>query len=110
MSEQPASTSSEWAAIIRSAAALRDLGDDWDGQGAEAARPGSVASAIRFLSALSRTTFPPPARVMLSPLGTVLVEYQSPGMRFAAEFGDAGEAEWFAAADQSGVQPGEANP
>lgn len=83
-----------WDAIVDELRRFCSLGDDWDGQGAEAPSPQLVDSTLVFAQTLRRAGFPCPSRVGAGPNGTVLFEWQDENLYLEAEITQPGRAEW----------------
>lgn len=67
---------SGWDVVYRAINAMRDLSDDWDGDGAAAPSPPVVNNALRIAAALElQDGFPPPSRVLPSVNGTIVLEW-----------------------------------
>ncbi len=85
----------EWLRRIDDLLAIRGLGDDWDGLGAEAPRIELVDSAIEIAKALREDpTLPAPTRVAATPTGAVLFEWQYPPVYLEAEVTGPTHIEW----------------
>ncbi len=67
-----------WTALIDCLLALRDLKDDWDGQGASAPDPAVVDSALRLASRFRSGGERPADRVLADVNGTVFFEWYTP--------------------------------
>ncbi len=74
---------------------IRSTEHDWDGLGAEAPDDALVDSAISLLKMLRRESdMPPPTRIVATPGGTVLFEWQYDGVYIEAEIVEPYCAEW----------------
>jgi hypothetical protein len=74
---------------------IRSIKHDWDGLGAEAPKSALVDSAIDLLKKLrSPDELGPPTRIVATPAGTVLFEWQYEDVYIEAEIVDAYRAEW----------------
>jgi hypothetical protein len=67
-----------WERIIDLVVGFRDLGDDWDGQGASAFTDELLESAIGLAYTLEERGVGAPSRVVPGTGGTVLFEWQFP--------------------------------
>lgn len=67
-----------WEQTIQALIALRDLGEDWDGDGAAAPSPELLASAIGLAYLLEEGGSDPPTRVVAGTDGAVILEWQFP--------------------------------
>lgn len=84
-----------WAQWFENLLSIRSLQDDWDGDGADAPTPEVVDAASRFLNAIRRSKqFPVPNRIVPSPNGTVVIEWQLPNIYIEAEITAADTIEW----------------
>lgn len=69
-----------WAELIDDLLSLRNLPDDWDGQGASAPHPAIVDGAIRWAQWFRAEQVEPADRVIAGVNGTILFEwFGSPG-------------------------------
>lgn len=65
---------------------IRSLTDDWDGEGALSPTPELVDSVTELLKTLqSGKNVPPPSRIVVTPEGSTIVEWQTNEMYFEAE-------------------------
>jgi hypothetical protein len=64
-----------WKSRIDDLLGLRDLEDDWDGQGAPAPDKDLVDAALRLATLLSRSECPLPDRAICGLSGTVIFEW-----------------------------------
>lgn len=84
-----------WLRRIDDLLAIRGLGDDWDGLGAEAPRIELVDSAIEIAKALRvDPSWRAPTRVAATPAGAVLFEWQYPPVYLEAEVTGPTHIEW----------------
>lgn len=68
-----------WDDLIGQVSRMRNLEDDWDGQGAEAPHTSLIDAAIRLLQSLQRAKdCPAPNRVVAGVNGTVVLEWHTP--------------------------------
>jgi hypothetical protein len=68
----------DWSAITDELLRIRNLQDDWDGEGAEAPQIDLVDGAIALAQMLKSKNVAPPDRVHASVNGTVYFEWYSP--------------------------------
>jgi len=74
---------------------LRNLEDDWDGQGASAPNPANVDAAMAWVQRMRRWERAlPPARVVPGVLGQVHLVWQHGSLYLDAEISDAQQVEW----------------
>jgi hypothetical protein len=66
-----------WPQLIDDLLCLRELEDDWDGQGAEAPPPALVDGAIKLALSLKQQGAPPATRAIAGLGGTVYLEWQT---------------------------------
>jgi hypothetical protein len=66
-----------WEPAVQKMVALKNLGDDWDGQGARTPTEEILASAIGLAYTLRAQGVDPPSRVVPGPEGSVIFEWQS---------------------------------
>jgi hypothetical protein len=79
-------------------ARIRELGDNWDGFEAAAPDPGVLDRASLLLRLLRKRDFAnPPARVALSPRGSIALEWLAGNAFLRAEIGDSEGIEWMLA-------------
>lgn len=83
-----------WDEALTELRAMRDLADDWDGNGATA--PGSeiINSAIEWAQDLFSQNHTPPSSVMAGPNGTILFNWQDENGYFDAELTKPHYVEW----------------
>jgi hypothetical protein len=78
-----------WDEAFEKADALRELGEDWDGQGASAPCSRHIDGCRILLSSIQEgDLLPPPTFVAAAPDGAVCVEWQWKGIRLEAEVAD----------------------
>ncbi len=83
-----------WERQILELSAFDVLGDDWDGQGAEAPSDALVNSAVHLAEMLRENGVDAPACVVPGVNGTVVLEWQEPGgVYFEIEVTAPGKAE-----------------
>lgn len=85
---------SEWRARFEDLGQIGELQPNWDGEGADV--PGrmvllSVEALLRRMYAQQET---PPSRIVATPDGTVVIEWQYLGAYRECEIADSGKAEW----------------
>lgn len=84
----------EWNAIIADLRSLRELEDDWDGNGAKAPKDAVVKSAIEWAHYLLKFNQSPPSSIMVGPNGTILFNWQDENGHFDAEMTRPNYLEW----------------
>lgn len=67
-----------WEPAVQKMVAFQHLGDDWDGQGAQAPSEEVLKSAIGLAYTLYQQGIDPPSRVVPGPDGSVIFEWQDP--------------------------------
>jgi len=67
---------------------MRSLGDDWDGEGAEAPSGALIDSALDLSFRLVDLGISPPDRLSAAPDGSVILEWQLPELYFEIEVVD----------------------
>jgi hypothetical protein len=67
-----------WEPSVEKIVAFRDLGDNWDGQGARAPSYDLLVSAVGLAYLLYEQEVDPPSRVVSGPEGSVIFEWQFP--------------------------------
>ena len=65
-----------WPLLIDDLQALRQLAEDWDGQGAEAPKPGMIDAAVRLAREFQAAQVSPADRAIAGVNGTVYFEWQ----------------------------------
>ncbi len=92
-----------WAQRLERLLSIRSLREDWDGDGAGAPIPEVVDAAIYFLDRIHHSEdLPIPDRIVPSPNGTVVIEWQLPPHTYLeAEIATPGTIEWMS---QEGTQ------
>ena len=90
---------------------MLDLPDDWDGMGAEAPRRDVVADAIDVLdTARHREDWPPPTRVVATPDGSIIIEWQTILRCLEIEIEHPGQVEWMLSFHDGGSDRGSGLP
>jgi hypothetical protein len=87
--------SAAWDRLIDELQRIRMLGDDWDGQGAEAPSAGNVDWAGDWVRQMRR--YPqaiPPSRAVPGVVGEVYLEWQGPSFYLVAEISAPARVEW----------------
>jgi hypothetical protein len=74
-----------WPLLINDLQALRELTDDWDGQGAEAPKPGVIDAAVRLAQDFQAVQVPPADRAIAGVNGTVYFEWEGTDGYFEIE-------------------------
>ena len=69
-----------WQECFSELLTFRDLQDDWDGLGAKAPFDWAIRSAIELAEDLRQKGWPAPGGVIPGVTGTVLFEWQNPGL------------------------------
>ena len=88
-------TATAWRRGIEDLLAMRALPDDWDGLGAEAPPRDVIDSAIDLVrTRRNDPDAPPPVRIVSSPNGSVVLEWQMAGAYYEAEIAEPYHAEW----------------
>lgn len=77
--------SDSWKAVRDRMSAISALGPDWDGMGGDAPSAALVESLVRYVQFLCERNEPPPLRIAPTALGTIILEWQSPGTYVEAE-------------------------
>lgn len=72
-----------WEPAVQEMVAFQHLGDDWDGQGAQAPSEEVLKSAIGLAYTLRQQGVDPPSRVVPGPEGSVIFEWQDPDGTYA---------------------------
>lgn len=67
-----------WEPAVHKMVAFQSLGDNWDGQGAQAPSEEVLKSAIGLAYTLYEQGVDPPSRVVPGPEGSVIFEWQAP--------------------------------
>lgn len=67
-----------WHSLIDELLRIRNLPDDWDGEGTEAPHPALVDGAITLAQDLQANGSPPAARVIAGVNGTIYFEWHTP--------------------------------
>lgn len=84
-----------WVQLTDDLLRIRSVERDWDGLGAEAPDGALVDSAIDLLKKLRRADeLRPPTRIVATPAGTVLFEWQYDGVYCEAEIVEPYCADW----------------
>jgi hypothetical protein len=85
----------QWDRILDELRRLRDLEDDWDGQGARALDPANMDQAIAWVEDMRRWRRAlPPTRVLPGTLGEVVLEWRGDTFHLAAEISSPSRLEW----------------
>jgi hypothetical protein len=67
-----------WEPAVEKMVEFQNLGDDWDGEGAQAPSEEVLKSAIGLAFTLHQQGVDPPSRVVPGPEGSVIFEWQDP--------------------------------
>lgn len=79
----------EWAQRQDDLIAIRALSENWTGEDAIVPPPELIDSAIDLLNILhEKNELPPPSRVVASPLGTAIIEWQHMDLYLEAEISE----------------------
>lgn len=73
---------------------IMSLSEDWDGLGAVAPSPLALRAAIELLEQLVSDDVPPPDRVLPTPMGAILIEWQRKEAYLEATVTRTGAIEW----------------
>ena len=93
-----------WNQIVDKLAQMRELQDDWDGQGASAPTAENMGAAENWVGEMRRYSQAiPPSQVVPGVAGEVLLMWQKEGFYLEAEISKPSEVEWMLAI------PGQAN-
>jgi hypothetical protein len=85
----------EWVLRSRELQSLRKLEDNWDGNGAEAPLPELIENAIEFFAFYRESRkVSPPDRIVASPNGSIVFEWQSADTYMEVEIEEPYTAEW----------------
>lgn len=74
-----------WRDRLDKLARLSLLADDWDGMGATKPQPQLVESAAELIRLLRDRDLSPPSRIVASPTGSIVIEWQSLDIYIEAE-------------------------
>ncbi len=86
---------SEWKKAIRKIHSMLALRDDWDGLGAKAPSSAAVFHGIRLaIAKLETPDYPAPTRVVVTPAGTIGLEWQRGSVYTEAEVGESSQSDW----------------
>jgi len=92
----------QWSRITRELKEIKQLSDDWDGLGATAPTLNTWQRASQVFNAMrenSASDYGPPTRVVPSPEGTIVFEWQFQSLFISAEVSDDNCIYWMFAAD-----------
>ena len=92
-----------WDLRLSDLLSIRRLSDDWDGEGAEAPGPELVDLAITLLDRWRASGVAVPERIVPSPNGTVVIEWQWPHAYLEADVINPRTIEWMIA--EEGREP-----
>lgn len=85
----------DWEARLEDLISIRALESDWDGMGAEGPHPELVDSALELVRSLRESAIlPPPSRIVASPLGALVFEWQSDSSYLEVEIPQPGCFQW----------------
>lgn len=95
LSDAAATDDLQWRRVERDILAMHYLEDGWDGEFAETPHRAVVDSAIYVLGLSRKQRLPAPSRAVVSPSGTVVIEWQRCGQGYLeAEIGEPYCVEW----------------
>jgi len=84
-----------WEDRLKELLAMRLLHYDWDGMGATAPLPELTDTGVYLFDLVrQRHTLPPPSRIVASPCGSIIFEWQLDSFYLEAEITDLHHAEW----------------
>jgi hypothetical protein len=85
----------QWERISAALAAMHQLKDDWDGQGASAPEPANVEHALQWVEQMQRNNLAiPPSQAVSGVNGEVLLIWQSDDFFLEAEIDHPARVEW----------------
>jgi hypothetical protein len=84
-----------WDQALNSVAKLRDLADDWDGQGARAPEVANLDQTAAWITEMRRWRHAlPPNRVSPGTLGEVILEWRAESFHLVAEISNPTDVDW----------------
>lgn len=90
-----AGTDAEWDRILNELIRLRDLEDDWDGQGSLVLGRDNVEAALRWINEMRRWRQAlPPSCAVPGTAGEVVFEWRGDAFQLAAEISTPEKIEW----------------
>ncbi len=81
--EKPVADAGPWQPVVQEIVSYQNLGDNWDGYGAEAPSRAVMESAIGLAYAYYQNGVEPPHRVSPGVAGSVIFEWQHPDGTYA---------------------------
>ena len=85
----------EWLRVVRRIHGMQALRDDWDGLGAIAPSLETIRQALLLAEVKWRTNdYAAPTRVVASPAGTIVLEWQQGSTYTEAEVAEENRSEW----------------
>lgn len=88
-------TQCQWDRLVDDLDGLRELRDDWDGQGARAPDSTNVDQAVFWMNEMRRwRRSMPPTRVSPGTLGEVILEWREESFHLVAEVGGSSLVDW----------------
>ena len=84
----------QWQVIIDNLCDISRLKDNWDGEGAEVPDGKVLESVIDLCNQSCARKVLPPTRVVVSPLGDIILEWQKDGQYLEAEISEPYVARW----------------
>jgi hypothetical protein len=92
---QSSAMDNHWDQALSSLEKLRDLADDWDGQGASAPEVANLDQASTWISEMRQWRHAlPPTRVSPGTLGEVILEWRGESFHLVAEVANPIQVEW----------------
>lgn len=88
------SAQQRWRRIQQDITRVRSLRENWDGMGTTAPELETVENAAVFAVSLQTNRMLPPTRVVPSPDGSILLQWETDGGYLEAEVSDPGHIEW----------------
>lgn len=83
-----------WKKMLNRLNSLRSLSDNWDDEGSEAPNSDIITGAFLLLNELHAMDYHPPSRILPSPQGTIVIEWQIDDCYIEAEIESLHRAEW----------------
>lgn len=84
----------QWKKIFCRLESMKRLGDNWDGEGAETPSEEIIYAAWNLLEGEIRANNRAPSRILPTPLGSILIEWQEDGVYTDAEIDTPNRVEW----------------
>lgn len=83
-----------WKKMLNRLNSLRCLSGNWDDEGSEAPNNDIITGAFLLLNKLNAMDYHPPSRIIPSPQGTIVIEWQIDDCYIEAEIESLHRAEW----------------